>query len=189
MKIVFKIFIFSLLINTVYAQSEIDPFEPRVEFGKDKDSTTFEPPPPPDWTDEKVIKEPLYGFPNGGFSHSNMMTFCSNIVSQVDDYRAENYEIVEINVKGFADGNVNKGVDNWSLVPEANCKWRNSGKIFDNGLAHIRGCLTKEILFDLLDQRLFSLQVENLDKYDEPDFGNSGGTYRRAEVIIIMKPR
>lgn len=189
MKITIKIFIFILAINVAYSQSENDPFEPKIEFGKDKDSTTFEPPPPSEWTDEKVIKEILYGFPNGAFSHSNMLTFCSNIVSQVDDYRAEEYEIVEINVKGFADGNVNNGVDSWSLIPEKNCQWKNSGKIYDYGLAHVRGCLTKEILFDLLNQRLFSLQVENLDRYDEPDFGNRGGTFRRSEIIIIMKPQ
>lgn len=186
MKITAKIITFVLVANVCFGQSEIDPFEPRVEFGKDKDLTTFEPPSPSDWTDKKIIKETLYGFPKGKFSHSNMMTFCSNIVAQIDEYRVEGYEIVEISVKGFADGNVNKGVENWSLVPEKECKWKSVGKIYDDGLAYVRGCLTKEFLFNLLDQRLFSLQTENLDKYDEPDFGNRGGTYRRTEIVIIM---
>lgn len=132
----------------------------------------------------KIVREVLIGYPLGEFSHPSLITFCTNIVSQLDMYIALGYRIKEVKIKGFADAHSNSGVSDWTLVPEANCRWKVSGVIFDDGLAHIRGCLIKEMLVNLLQRSINYIPKNQLDRHNEKVL--KGGNYRKVEILIIL---
>jgi len=95
-----------------------------------------------------ICEDTLWGYDRGSFEHDDLNSFVRIVQSNLFGFQLEN--IQRITVTGYADGHENRGVKNWSDVIDKCNPERKIGKLFDDDLAKVRGCLFKNELEKVL---------------------------------------
>lgn len=172
--------------------------EPNVNQGASSPARDRRGPKSGEGLDGVTIKEgvpiSLADYEVGDWNHRDAVRFCKAILNQIDDIERKENRIINIAVKGFADGLENKGVKVFKNKVHPNCAkdtpfdWR----INDLELASLRACQIEERLrYTLKDKSYFlSVSLSMNDPYDEETGkGDTTGSLRKVEVTITYLER
>lgn len=169
-------------------------------FAQSGDDSDFDPKPKPLKPVKPEPKPPIpvppihsnfFVLPNylpGAYNHVEVQNFCHKIIVAIDGIKQKN-RIINITVKGYADGLINRGVIISKSEVHGECqKFISSlSGLEDTELATLRACQIEGIIKDQLLARgeTFTTFLRfNNENYDEPDGGNSGGLFRKVEITI-----
>jgi hypothetical protein len=149
--------------------------------------------------DGVTIKEgvpiPLAYYDVGDWNHTKAFRFRKAILNHIDNIERKENRIINIEVKGFADGLENKGIKKVSknrMHPDCAKDALFDGGISDPELAWLRACQVQEMLRDTLKGKSYflSIRLGMNDHYDEETGkGDTTGRLRKVEVTITYLER
>jgi hypothetical protein len=130
----------------------------------------------------------------GDWNHRDAFRFCKAILNHIDNIERKENRIINIAVRGFADGLENDGIPASKNRVHPNCA---TADLFYEGiddleLASLRACQIQEMLRDTLKGKRYFLSVRlsmNTPHDEETGKGDTLGSLRKVEVTITYLER
>ena len=131
------------------------------------------------------------GYEREKFFHTNNSSFVNSIVSNINNWSKNGWELERAEVTGFADGWQNRGII--SRLSELNsaspiCKSDIGETIDDKELAFLRGCIIVSKLREITGDKYKTL-IDWLPPVDIPDGKEKGYEYRKVTVKLYFKKK
>lgn len=171
---------------------------PNVNKGSEQDRPTPLRPKSPEGFGGVTIKEgvpiSLAYYDVGAWKHRDAFRFRKAIINHIDNIERKENRIINIAVRGFADGLENDGITASRNEVHPNCATDAlfRGGIDDFELASLRACQIQEMLRETLKGKRYFLSVRlsmNNPHDEETGKGDTLGSLRKVEVTITYLER